>query len=162
MSVRVIIDCSWLLVVCTISPEGKRRMHMNQEGLLSMAVVFLSLSESLTATLRIPKKIPVMSLEYRKECPEVMSTRAPKSDIAYTLHHPWPHVSLHFHNTFNNALQYPLYQERGKRSGVMARNLAKKYKVYGVGLFDFDWFRIALHCIIWHGIMFAVFFYFFA
>lgn len=61
---------------------------MNQEGLLSMAVVFLSLSESLTATLRIPKKIPVMSLEYRKECPEVMSTRAPKSDIAYTLHHP--------------------------------------------------------------------------
>lgn len=59
MSVRVIIDCSWLLVVCTISPEEKRRMHMSQEGLLLMTLVFLSLSIIDLAT--VQKKFPVMS-----------------------------------------------------------------------------------------------------
>lgn len=47
-------------------------------------------------------------------------------------------MTICFSLSFRNTLQYALYQERGKRSGVMARNLAKKYNVYGVGLFDFD------------------------
>jgi hypothetical protein len=61
MSVWFIIDSSWLLVVCTISPEEERRMHMNQEGLLSMTLVFLSLSIIDLAT--VQKKFPVMSLD---------------------------------------------------------------------------------------------------
>lgn len=151
MSVRGIIDCSWLLVVCTISPEGKRHMHMNQEGLLSMTLVFLSLSESLTATLQ------------RRSLSCLSSTkRVSRSDIAYTLHHPWPHVSLSLPQHIQQHSTIPTLPRKREKIRSHARNLAKKYKVYGVGLFDFDWFRIALHCIIWHGIMFAVSFTSFA
>ena len=142
MSVRVIIDCSWLLVVCTISPEGKRRMRMNQDGLLSMALVSISF-RMIDRNSKFPKKFPVM----------FWIPKVSRSDITDALHHPWPHVSLFTSTThsptLNNTLQYPSYQERGKDQEswleIWRRNT--RFMVWdSLTLTDF-----ASLCIAWYG-----------
>lgn len=90
MSIRVIIHRSWLLVICTISSEGKRLMRMNQEGLLSRTMVFHLFQNHCPQLTNFPKFLSCLLLPKgcRLQPTSPMTTYSP----------------LHFHNILNAKL----------------------------------------------------------